>query len=307
MVTWLQSYLNLTESRAEWAYVADALIAENVPACETSLDEWSRINIFLQSWKTAKKDLPKDIRDMLKVAKKNNLRLEGIAFSRDIVRSMPIWLHTKVENVRKTHNSKECRCLREKHKVSTVGDAEQLAKVTRFQNHKRRSNCRCGECKKAREEHGCTAPFKCMTKAMDLIRALPPKWNPLSKLPEDFEPEELPKTDDKNSEFFDWRISTKGTLADAFRIFTEGAEVHEIPTTQWDPNPDSPEIEVYTDGSCQNTTEEGPQAGAGIHFPDENIPDRSIKIPSSLKQTNQTGEIIGIKEAAATVDPAQNL
>ncbi|KAJ3820011.1 hypothetical protein F5880DRAFT_1445093, partial [Lentinula raphanica] len=251
-----------------------------------------RINIFLQSWRTTTKDLPDDLRKMINVARKHDTHLEGLAFSREIIRAMPIWMHSAVENNRKVINNKECRCLRNNHKVMTVGQAETLANVTRHQNHKRRSSCRCAECKRAREEQGCSAPFKCMTKAMDLIRTLPPKWNPLSTLPEDFEPTELPNAEDENSQFFDWRITTHGTLADAFRVFTEGTSGHEIPTTEWEPDPDEPETEAYTDGSCTNEPGTGAQAGAGIHFTDESTPDRSIKIPADMKQTNQTGEIV---------------
>ncbi|KAJ3817209.1 RNase H-domain-containing protein [Lentinula raphanica] len=243
--------------RAEWAYVADALIAKHVPNNEATIDERIKINIFLQSWHTQKKDLPDDLKKMLNIAKKHTLRLEGLAFSRSIIREMPIWLHKEIENARKNLNSKECRCLREKHGVRTVGQAESLAKVTRHQNHKRRSS--------SREDHGCTAPFKCMTKAMELIRALPPK------------------------------------------MFTEGVTPNGITANHWSPEPNGIATEAYTDGSCTNVNGEGPRAGAGVHFPDENIPDRSIRIPTSLKQTNQTGEIIGIKEAATIAPENVNL
>ncbi|KAJ3770096.1 hypothetical protein FB446DRAFT_647504, partial [Lentinula raphanica] len=294
MVTWLQSYLNITENRAEWAYVADALIAHHVPASDSTIDERSKLNIFLQSWHTNKGNLPKDLQDMISVARKYHLRMEGLAFSRETIRQMPIWLHREASSIRRIHNSKECRCLRTNHNVTTVGEAEMLAKITLHQNHKRRTNCRCAECKTARDEKGCPAPYKCMSKAMELIRALPPKWNPLSKLPEDDEPDAIPGTGSRNSALFDWRLTTTGTLADAFRIFTEGETNDELPTRQWDQNIDpgaNAPVLVYTDGSCSNDTN-GPEAGAGIHFPDDTERDRAIKIPQSLKQTNQTGEII---------------
>lgn len=93
MVTWLQSYLNFTDKRATWAYVADAIIANHVPKINETLDNWSKINLFLQSWNTDKKQLPKDLHDMIKVGEKYGLRMEGLAFSREILRQMPIWLH----------------------------------------------------------------------------------------------------------------------------------------------------------------------------------------------------------------------
>ncbi|KAJ3777927.1 hypothetical protein FB446DRAFT_633123, partial [Lentinula raphanica] len=128
-----------------------------------------------------------------------------------------------------------------------------LAKVTRHQNHKCHRNCRCMECKKACEDFGCTAPFKCMSKAMELIRILPSKWNPLSTLADDYSgPAEIPKAEDNDSHFFDWHITTHETLADAFRIFTEGVSYEGIPTTAWEPDPTNATPEAYTDGSCTN-------------------------------------------------------
>ncbi|KAJ3971321.1 hypothetical protein EV361DRAFT_800326, partial [Lentinula raphanica] len=301
-VTWIQSYLNLTNTRAEWAYVADALIAHHVPASDATLDDQSKINIFLQSWRTNRNHLPKDLQNMIKVAQKHNLSLEGIAFSRETIRAMPIWLHRESAPLRKLHNGKECRCLRMNHGVKSVGDAEHLAKVTLHQNHKRRTNCRCAECKKAREEHQCPAPFRCMSKAMELIRSLPPKWNPFSTLPEDYEPASLPNPESRNSSNFDWKITTSTSLTDAFRIFTDGETHTDLPNRVW--NYDYSEdntLVAYTDGSCSNDAD-GAKAGAGIHFPNEHNHDRAIRVPESLKQTNQTGEIVAIKEAIEGAD-----
>ncbi|KAJ3852449.1 hypothetical protein EV368DRAFT_19942, partial [Lentinula lateritia] len=75
---------------------------------------------------------------------------------------------------------------------------------------------------------GCQIPYKCFAKAIELMHALLPKWNPLTELPEDYKPEEIPKTDTAHSTYFDWRITTKGALADAFRIFTEGEPTRSI-------------------------------------------------------------------------------
>lgn len=93
MVTWIRSYLDMTPDRATWAYVADALIAHHAPKTDINIEDNDKLNIFLQSWKTKKSELPDDIKDMLKVAKKNGVRIEGIAFSREIIQQMPLWYH----------------------------------------------------------------------------------------------------------------------------------------------------------------------------------------------------------------------
>lgn len=57
-----------------------------------------------------------------------------------------------------------------------------------------------------------------MRKAKELLQTLPAKWNPMSKLPEDFEPEEIEEPELEDEKAFDWRITNKGILADAFHI-----------------------------------------------------------------------------------------
>ncbi|KAJ3804368.1 hypothetical protein F5876DRAFT_53492, partial [Lentinula aff. lateritia] len=260
-----------------------------------------KINIFLQSWNTVKTKLPKDLQDMIQIANKYRLRLDGLAFSRNIIREIPIWLHKEATGIRKVHNSKESRCLRQNHCVFTVGEVQKLALVTQHHNHRRRTKCLCAQCKKVRTEDGCQNPYKCFAKAMELMHILPPKWNPLKELPEDYEPEVIPETGTAHSTYFDWRITTKGTLADAFRIFTEGEPTRSIPKNKRNTGA-LEEINIYTDGSCAKDSKEGPTAGAGIFSPDDETMTRAIKIPPTLKQTNQMGELIAIKESLEKVE-----
>ncbi|KAJ3991417.1 hypothetical protein F5050DRAFT_1545391, partial [Lentinula boryana] len=92
--------------------------------------------------------------------------------------------------------------------------------------HCRRWNCRCVECEAARTKH-CHSPFKCYSRANNILKLLPPKWNPLVEQPNDekWEPNKCPE----NSVTFENRITTKGTLADAFCIFTEGTTTNNLP------------------------------------------------------------------------------
>ncbi|KAJ3963297.1 hypothetical protein EV361DRAFT_813500, partial [Lentinula raphanica] len=277
MVTWLQSYLDLTPDRATWAYVADAIIAHHIPKMYENIDEFSRINIFLQSWNTDLKNLPEDIKKMIDVAKKNNLRLEGLAFPRSTIRQMPIWLHCKEKKLRSIHNNKLCKCLRENHKVRTVGDAEDLANQRYTNRHTNRRNCRCAACSAIRNTTDCPHPNKCMTKAHDIIKLLPPKWNPLSRLPEDYEPVPTEQSERRTANTFNSRVTTHGDLSDAFRIFTEGEACEDLPDTEQDAQTIHQDIEVYTDGSCVHNGTDEASAGAGIHFPGEEFPDCAIK------------------------------
>ncbi|KAJ3998742.1 ribonuclease H-like protein [Lentinula boryana] len=66
-------------------------------------------------------------------------------------------------------------------------------------------------------------------------------------------------------------------------------------------------ITVYTNGSCENNGGEDAIAGAGIFVKDNNPLNRAIKIPNELAQSNQTGEIISIKEIAEAAPPSTGL
>ncbi|KAJ3979762.1 hypothetical protein F5890DRAFT_1420828, partial [Lentinula detonsa] len=120
LVTWLQGYLNLNKKRATWTFVADAILTHHVPSKYTNLEDREKINVFLQSWNSNTSKLPKDLRDMISIAKKYGARLEGLTFSREIIRQMPIWLYSEAKNAHKLRNSKESRCLRQNHNVKTV-------------------------------------------------------------------------------------------------------------------------------------------------------------------------------------------
>ncbi|KAJ3964897.1 ribonuclease H domain-containing protein, partial [Lentinula raphanica] len=64
---------------------------------------------------------------------------------------------------------------------------------------------------------------------------------------------------------------------------------------------------VYTDGSCTNNGSDEASAGSGVHFPNGDYEDRAIRLPSKMRQTNQTGEIIAIKAAVDTVNKRRTM
>ncbi|KAJ3739259.1 hypothetical protein DFH05DRAFT_1407723, partial [Lentinula detonsa] len=303
MVTWLQSYLDISENRATWAYVADALIAQNIPNKYANLEEHSKINIFLQTWKTQTSKLPKDLKNMIEVAKKFGTRLEGLAFLKNITREMPVWYHAEAPETSKSYNQQQNKCLRENHNVRTVGNMEHEAKKIHTIRHSRRRNCRCTECATARTLN-CKSPYKCFSRANEIMKTLPPKWNPTVG----------PQNEDRMDQNqalgegikFDYRITTEGTLADAFRIFTEGKTTNEL-INQNHYQEKEETITIYTDGLCINNGNDNAKAGAGIFCPTHNNLNRAIRIPQSSPQTNQSGEILSIKEAVKTAQPTANL
>ncbi|KAJ3838212.1 ribonuclease H-like protein [Lentinula raphanica] len=76
-----------------------------------------------------------------------------------------------------------------------------------------------------------------------------------------------------------------------------GEKSNNLWINEWDPDRPQNYIDVYTDGSCEKNGDDDASAGAGIFCAHDPGISRAIRIPKSLKQTNQTGEIIAIKEA----------
>ncbi|KAJ3715191.1 hypothetical protein C8R42DRAFT_590356, partial [Lentinula raphanica] len=197
--------------------------------------------------------------------------------------------------------NKLSKCLRQNHNVKTVGDAETLSKMNRTNRHTNRRNCRCTACTDIREQTNCECPYKCYGKARELLDTLPHKWNPLKKQPEDYENERVDDNVEENAHHFDHRMTTEGSLSDAFRIFTEGEECNETLLQEWNNTDEQGPVVVYTDGSCMSNGSDEALAGSGVHFPNGEYEDQAIRLPNEMRQTNQTGEIIAIKAAADTV------
>ncbi|KAJ7601723.1 hypothetical protein DFH06DRAFT_902622, partial [Mycena polygramma] len=91
--------------------------------------------------------------------------------------------------------------------------------------HKHIFNCKCSSCQVSRAITGCLHPNKCYAKAREMLNSLEYKWDPRMMQPEDWEEHQKPAEQDGGDPAvveFDSRITTNGTLGDAFRIFTDG-------------------------------------------------------------------------------------
>ncbi|THU75665.1 hypothetical protein K435DRAFT_706713 [Dendrothele bispora CBS 962.96] len=132
-IIWVKSYLKFGNDCPLWAKVADAILAHYTPKSEDGVDKRCRINPILQSWKTsppkhAKTAAANDLQCLIKTIKTFNIRQEGLAFSREQQRQMPIWYHKHADPaIRKLNRSTASECLKTKHKIFTVGQAERLA------------------------------------------------------------------------------------------------------------------------------------------------------------------------------------
>ncbi|KAI3616589.1 ribonuclease h [Moniliophthora roreri] len=142
-------------------------------------------------------------------------------------------------------------------------------------------------------------------KAKRLLSALPDKWNLLTEeLLEDYEACELCwQISSEDCHPFNPKITTQGTLVDAFRIFTAKVGIEDLPDTHIFPNLNYNHLTVYTDGSCTNNGLEDANAGAGIFVSPDSDYNREIKVPSELMPSNQVGEMLAIKEALEQILP----
>ncbi|KAH9890115.1 hypothetical protein C8Q73DRAFT_619887, partial [Cubamyces lactineus] len=306
---WLKSYLNF-EERPLWALLADDLIARTVASKCVPTAKALRINTFLQHWRPSRNRLPHELKSILKVAKKYGLRLEGRAFSRQILRSMPMWDHAEADKAkvrRLGSQSRATACLKNTHKLITVGDFERFAAERDDPDHNRNPQCACDRCISLKLEDGCVEPDACYRRADEFLNTLPQKWDPRGEHPEDHESaltkgaEELYKHAEGRCEIFNRCVTTHGTIGDAFRLFTGPGDVcNNLPEMNTVLTGEL--TTVATDGSCLNNGERNARAGAGVYHSPNHPKNLSVRLPISLEQSNQSGEIIAAFLAAQTAD-----
>ncbi|KAH9849472.1 hypothetical protein C2E23DRAFT_685388, partial [Lenzites betulinus] len=296
---WLKTYLGIGRERPLWAHVVSDLMAHTVTEEEGARDARRRSNTFLQHWKPKKSVLPKDLKAMMKVAEKYGLRQEGLAYTRAAMRNMPMWdnVHTDEKCMKRlTKRSGATRCLLVNHDAKTVGDFEDLAKGLQSGKHKPTKRCTCNDCEKMIVEKGCSDPHRCWTKAKQILDLLPPKWDPRNRHPEDYEETERRSAieaakGEEGVDVFDRRITTKGGVAETFRIFTSGAQPsnESLETSMLE----TQETEtVATDGACENNGFANARAGAGVYVGAGSERNVSIRVPQNMEQTNQVGEAV---------------
>jgi ribonuclease HI len=309
-ITWLKTYLSFGPEHPLWCFVADELLAKKAVVSDINVDEAMRLNTYLQSWapyQSAATLKSKDLANMMEVGKRYGVTLDAMAVSRKIQDSMPIWYHKFSNGDRWLFNSPSyvIKCLKEKHRVKYVRDARMLARKIGTPGHKHEFDCQCSSCRVSRAITKCLHPSKCYHKAREMLNSLECKWDPRLMQPEDYEDYQKPAgQDESGAADFDSRITTNGTLGDAFRIFTDGYAnlAPTAPDTSFSLNP-APELTVYTDGSAIDNETDNVKAGAGVYFGEDDPRNMAIRVPRALGPSNQVGEMLAIKEAIEAAPP----
>ena len=273
------------DDRPTWALVADAIFRNDTTGEPEALanDLTVRDNQFLQTWRSQKvqkrrdpndpdhtepKEISKDLKEMVKIAKKHRVRLEALHPSLE-VRAKLSAIHniqTRADAKPDTLNNKYGKCLKKNHGIHTLGHVKILASDIP-NNHKRRKNCRCTKCTDTRllMNHTCRHPNKCLERAKKLLGSIDNKWNPALLHPPNFfttpTPREVGPCYNPNTNTTTHTLDPFGIendLKSCFRVFT-GQDRPPMETTyRADKTQTSqlPTLTIYTDGSCLNNGEE---------------------------------------------------
>ncbi|KAJ8502105.1 hypothetical protein ONZ51_g163 [Trametes cubensis] len=312
---WLKAYLNLSDSRPAWAYMADVLMARAIMAEHKRTESDARVNAFLQTWTVSTRaaaGLPDALRRMVKVAVKYGVQVDVPSPGELLKKAMPVWYHVAADKVAYGPNSISGKCLRSKHGVNTVGQCAQVAGRLTSMNteHVNRKECQCRQCMLDRIDKGCDNPARCTEAASRAISRLYPKWRPedgrrrdgLSLTSTRKEMNAVAREEDGRI-LFDPSIAQGMPLAKAFRVFTsrdqERKPARRPPRVY---QVVGEEIEVYTDGSCVDNGKENARAGSGVWFGAGDVRNASERVPGS-NQSNQTGEFYAVIMAHKATPP----
>jgi ribonuclease HI len=108
---------------------------------------------------------------------------------------------------------------------------------------------------------------------------------------------------------FNPTITSKGDLAECFRIFTDPTKISNEPARrQQDPRTQDrhPLLKVYTDGACFNNGKKDARCGSGIWYGPDDERNRAIRVPGE-PQSNQIGELVAVITAINATPPFQPL
>ncbi|KAJ8592574.1 hypothetical protein M405DRAFT_692869, partial [Rhizopogon salebrosus TDB-379] len=223
---WLKGLLAPKNSRPCWAPFAHAILAKHARHAPVVHPD-ARINTFLQSWSPTVKKLPPHLKRMLRAAKKYSLQWTAPLIPKDLAQQLPIWFHIgATSELNRLNNFYYAACLRDNHRISTVGQMEQAA-ASNDPQHRKQKECPCTKCEYGRTHYGCQKPFKCQETAQKVISCLPEKWYPDESTTEPT-PELRLEQHITNNEtlrngdvaLFDNQLSLKGHVENGFRIFT---------------------------------------------------------------------------------------
>jgi ribonuclease HI len=313
-IIWLKAYLDFSPSRPTWAKITDLIIDASMPQ---GANAHTRVNCFLQTWNPPQRGeratkIDENTTRMLKTAQKHNVNLAAIRLDPHLRAQLPAWHHISTEA--RTTNNNPSKCLIHKHEARTIADLLKISARLRHQDqetpHRPSNYCRCHDCQEDRNCH-CWTPHECAKEALTRINKIFPKLNPLhgdnrhgnlSLTPNRKRENDTAKMENGNI-LFDPTITSKNNLAECFRIFTDPERISTNPARRQisaGPNRRHGQIQIHTDGACDNNGKQNAQCGGGVWFAHNDPRNKAIRTPGE-HHSNQIGELIATVVAIQAV------
>ncbi|KAI0710984.1 hypothetical protein C8Q76DRAFT_573298, partial [Earliella scabrosa] len=303
---WLKQYLTFGKDRPLLTWLADDLFARNPTKSCKIKDQRLRVNPFLQTWEPSirRNALPPELTGMVKVARQHGLRLEALAPSRRIIRDLPMW-ESPVADTSKLRTlasrSRATSCLRETHKLVTVGDFEAMAALRSEPTHDRTRGamCECDGCAGYRQQLGCQNPEACALRAEHFLNTLQPRWDPRGEHPEDYEEEvwcAIPE--EERAAYFDRRVTTYGQTSDALRIFTDPEACPSAERLDMSVVDTDPEIVVAVAGRCEMEGQVSAEASFGVYESCDSAINTAGLVPEHDRQDCSTATVYALADVA---------
>ena len=321
-IMWLKSYLDFSSTRPAWATVTDIIIDAAAPP---NTSQTARTNAFLQTWEPPTRGqraekMNDDIIRMLKTAKKYNTHLAAIRITPQLRAQLPAWYH--IASAPRPIGNAASTCLLRNHDVTKVTDLIKTSARERNPNrnpdmpHHNQRFCRCRDCDEDRAK-GCQNPYLCAQEALTRLEQIAPKLNPMTpgnthgnfSLTESRKRRNQLAKERNEAILFDPSITTKGSLADCFRIFTNPDQISNLPANRLAANRTNlrlQEVSIYTDGACLNNGKEDARSGSGVWLGPDHENNRALRTPGS-SQSNQVAEMIAVIAAVEIAPKNQPL
>jgi ribonuclease HI/exonuclease III len=305
-VVWLKKWLDPSKTKPVWTYLMDHIIQRNVTA-KPLIENTSKMNWILQSWhESMAKDskISRNIRQILRVARKYNAGMTGPKLSLQTKKEMPAWHHFAITN-NYLWNKKASRCLRNNHNIMTIGD---------LINEKRKLDY-------GRERPGCKHNKQCYEMAVRIIGELPEKFSPMMSTPAKDRLDHTPRRKEVNKNIniredpavFNPDITEKGNPLEAIRIFVKRKTYKKRRFKDYElgipayrargltAESRKQELVLYTDGAAINNGWKNGRVGLGVWHKEGSRHNKSLKVTYG-SMTNQRAELLAIIEAIHSKD-----
>ena len=302
-IMWLKKYLETKEKRPTWAWLADNLIAKDIaPNTTPKVDTLSKISWIKQTWRTKQGKhlkLPNELKDMLKIAEHYNIQISTRKTDQKLKENMIVWHQVMKPKENYSWNKLAAKCLRETHRVQTIGELNDFIKVNEIQLG-----------------NECTKQEACLKMAKRVIEMPSEKWDPNKGTPYKDNLDHMEKRKKQFQKYIEEKknlynpdITEKDKPEDAIRIFIKQKIMEE--TAKQKPvlrkhKGSGKKWVIYTDSSCKDGNTSKARARVGTYCETDDSKTKAIKIPGKT-QTNQRGELIAILSAIESVPKGDKL